>query len=90
MDTILLTARPVTVEARRFESVDQAEELARWCKGWTSGTVDQPRVGMFTNTGSAAYAGLGDWMLRGSDGTFYPAPNAVVDAKYDRPVSSVR
>lgn len=90
MDTIILTARPVTVEARHFETPDQAADLALWCKGWTGGSPEQPRVRMYTDTGDVGTAELGDWVLRTATGHYYPAPHAVVDAKYDRPVSAAR
>jgi hypothetical protein len=42
---------------------------------------------MFTDTGDAGTAELGDYVLRTPTGHYYPAKRDVVEAKYMRPVT---
>jgi hypothetical protein len=78
VNIVLLKRRPTTVEAMRVTRENRIE-VAVWCKGHPVFTG----VGMTTNTGDVAYAKVGDWVLRGPDGSFYPAPQAVIDSSYE-------
>lgn len=40
-------------------------------------------VGVLTDTGDFAHAEIGDWIVRGPFGEFYPAPDKLIFAKYE-------
>jgi hypothetical protein len=58
----------VNFEGRRFEDSHQAPSLAGWCG---AGYWDETCIaGMPAAAGSSKdYAGIGDWIIRGADGT---------------------
>jgi hypothetical protein len=69
-------AMPVTAE--------NAEDVARWCKGRAirSPAGDITHVLVETHHGMAA-AMLGDWVIQGLEGEFYPCKNSVFIMTYE-------
>lgn len=75
----LLRRRPSTVEAVRVTE-DNTADVAIWAGG-----VDLPHrgVGIYTDTGDFAVGRIGDWVVRGPFGEFYPAADKVMFANYE-------
>jgi hypothetical protein len=81
---LILRRRPLTVEAWQVTGANMAA-VAEWCHGINGGD----RVIVATDTGDFAHASVGDWVIRGPFGEFYPAPDKVVFATYESIVSVV-
>jgi hypothetical protein len=76
--------RPVEIEAHRFDpDFDSAEiaELADWCGGRIGGH-DAPAIFIQTTEGTMR-ADIGDWIIRGVAGEFYPCKPGIFDATYE-------
>lgn len=78
--------KPVVVEAFRLTE-DNALELALWCGGrivqdWS--TVSKRVAGVDIPTLEGAMRGdLGDWLIRGVKGEFYPCKPDIFAATYE-------
>lgn len=81
---IVLRRRPLVVEAWQVEAGNVAEVAA-----WAGGMAGDGKVLLVTDTDDFAHADVGDWVLRGPFGEFYPAPDNVVFASYEGVVSVV-
>lgn len=72
--------KPVVIEAVQFHG-GNAEEINAW-----SGNVVQParpdqmRIGTLEGL---MYASLGDWIIRGVQGEFYPCKPDIFEATYE-------
>ena len=75
---VLLRSRPVVVEAVQL-TADNLAEAAAWC----GGVHGDDHLWVVTDTAQPAVARIGDWVLRGPFGEFYPAHDKVIFAKYD-------
>lgn len=78
--------RPVEVDARQLlgsEDGEPARELATWCRGWLGGTFDEPRIVIPTLEGDMR-ASVGDWIVRGVEGEFYPVAPSIFAKTYER------
>ncbi|ACU35596.1 hypothetical protein [Actinosynnema mirum] len=72
--------RPVTIEAVRFESAQDGSRIAEWCGGTNEVAPDQIQI---TTPEGVMCAGLGDWVIRGVAGEFYPCKHSIFEATYD-------
>ena len=71
--------RPVVIEAIRFVGSSQNDVI-----GFTEGQAyyDKDQVIIATLEGAMA-ANLGDWIIKGVNGEFYPCKNDIFEATYD-------
>lgn len=80
--------KPVEVECRQFvsgEPLHCAEALARWCGGSTRGIAlpsDQIEIEIPTREGDMR-ASVGDWIIKGVKGEFYPCKPDIFEQTYD-------
>ena len=74
--------KPVVVEARKFEPNDvrYALALAGWCGGKAS--HDQTVIQIPTLEGVIT-AQIGDWIIKGVAGEFYPCKPDIFEATYE-------
>jgi hypothetical protein len=74
--------KPVVIEARQFESrsFDHMQELVRWigAKAYHDGEA----IFIFTLEGEHE-ASLGDWIIQGVEGEFYPCKPAIFAKTYE-------
>ena len=76
--------RPVVVEARRL-TLDNLEELEAWCGGAIKGLklpVEERCIDIQTLEGEMR-ADMGDWIIKGVKGEFYPCKPDIFDMTYD-------
>jgi len=82
--------KPVVVEARQFTlqiagSESAWKELADWCKGSIRGTrlrAEMREIAIQTLEGEMR-ADVGDWIIKGVDGEFYPCKPEIFEKTYD-------
>lgn len=73
--------KPVEIEARRVTE-ETLDELAEWCSG-TARKVPI-RVGVFIDTlEGTMHAALGDFIIKGVQGEFYPCKADIFEQTYD-------
>lgn len=74
--------KPVVIEAFQVTN-DTLFEVAAWCDGTVVG-AGTPRAGILINTLEGTMrADLGDWVIRGIKGEFYPCKPDVFEATYE-------
>ena len=80
---------PVVIEAEQFTLVGNEYDLAEWCGGRYV-EVDagnragkEKRIEIDTLEGTMT-ANLGDWILKGVHGEFYPCKNEIFLKTYER------
>lgn len=78
--------KPVVVNAHRFDGLDSGAEILEWI-GLNSGRAslscgDEPKLVIRTLEGNMT-AILGDWIIRGTAGEFYPCKPQIFDAIYE-------
>lgn len=71
--------KPAVVEARRL-TINNMATLANWCDG--SVLTLKPRVEVPTLHG-VAVAHIGDWIIRGEAGDFWPCKPRIFEATYE-------
>lgn len=76
-------AKPVVIEARHLtDYADQ--ELLDWCHGvLVYDPHSKPDGVRFATLEGTVTATLGDWIICGTQGEFYPCNDAVLREKYD-------
>lgn len=82
--------KPVVIEAWRVnDDVDTWDAIAVWCGGVAfpsrvapSGTVYGAALEITTLEGVMS-ADVGDWVIRGVQGEFYPCKPSIFDATYE-------
>lgn len=81
--------KPVVIEARRVICADPmvwepraARKLAEWCGGRATIDAMGPCILIDTLEGQMR-ADLGDWIIRGVNGEFYPCKPDIFDATYE-------
>lgn len=75
---------PVEVEAQRV-TVNSLEQVARWCNGSVKGTalpLHQRVIDIQTLEGEMR-ADVGDWIIKGVKGEFYPCKPEIFDLTYE-------
>ncbi len=80
--------KPVIVVAWQVSAfMDTADELARWCGGAVrftySNGVPIPHIEIKTLEGTMR-ADMGDWIIKGVQGEFYPCKPDIFAATYER------
>ena len=79
--------KPVVVEANQFLSgpVIEQEVLADWCRGKLCGVRLPPKereIEVHTLEGDMR-ARVGDWIIKGVNGEFYPCKPDIFDKTYE-------
>ena len=84
----------INFEARKFGDAHQAASLADWCGGtWYSGTQHghtrppwQQHTCIMPDTAPGSpktHADIGDWIIKGVKGEFYPCKPDIFAATYE-------
>jgi hypothetical protein len=78
--------RPVVIQASEPITKENILKIAEWCMGAVSqsGLSNQPWITISTLEGPHV-ADLGDRVIRGVHGEFYPIKPAIFDATYEEP-----
>jgi hypothetical protein len=79
--------KPVTIEALQFTDHHVGESILDWVNGnggnaFTLGTTDAPRMAVRTLEGTHE-ASVGDWIIQGVAGEFYPCKPEIFAATYE-------
>ncbi len=79
--------KPVVIEARKFDSTDSIEELREWCggnilKGYPFSVSENRSILIETLEGNMK-AELGDYIIKGVQGGFYPCKPDIFEATYE-------
>jgi len=73
--------KPVVIEAMRWDGQNQ-REIETWAE-----TIFAPdlsdRLAIFT-LGGKTYASVGDWIIKGIQGEFYPCKPDIFEATYEK------
>ena len=80
----LFRRKIVVVEARQL-TINNIHELERWSKGSIKGTrlpIEQQVVDIQTNSGEQR-ADIGDWIILGPTGEFYPCKADIFELVYE-------
>lgn len=79
---------PVVIEAMRFTDEDK-EKVLRWVSGWelhnswaSFDNDGNPCIKIETLEGVMS-AGIGDWIIKGVTGEYYPCKNDIFCATYE-------
>lgn len=72
--------RPVEVEAQGPLTYDNAASLAHWCGGGVNRALDTVIIPTLEGTLSAS---LGDYIIRGVAGEFYPCKPDIFERTYE-------
>jgi hypothetical protein len=72
--------KPVVVEAMGPVTYDTAASIAHWCSGSVSSALDAVVIDTLEGT---MIASLGDYVIRGVKGEFYPCKPDIFDATYE-------
>jgi hypothetical protein len=78
-------SNPVRIEARQFESrsFDHMQELVAWVNGsGPRGCFHDGRVIVIPTLEGAMVGSVGDWIIKGTRGEFYPCKPDVFAVKY--------
>lgn len=81
--------KPVEVEAVQITE-ENCHEVAAWCGGNVNREVGHARFGIDINTLEGVMLGkLGDWIIKGVNGEFYPCKPDIFDKTYDEVSTSI-
>lgn len=76
--------KPVVVEARRWDGSEESQrEIVNWAEGWVSGWFYFLEV--LTLHGHTR-ADVGDWIIRGPSGDFWPCKPDIFEESYGEAV----
>jgi hypothetical protein len=81
--------KPVEIEAVRFTGWDYGPEIADWCGGGyyrAQGQGEHTEITIPTLEGTMT-AHVGDWIIKGVAGEFYPCKNSIFEATYEEVVT---
>jgi hypothetical protein len=79
----LFRKKPVVIEAKRFDSHIQGMLISEWVG--SSGSYwdnEGPHLEIHTPEG-VMNAGMGDWIIKGVNGEFYPCKDEIFQKTYD-------
>jgi hypothetical protein len=80
--------KPVIIEARQFtlEAATSMFEIEDWCHGSVKGTMLDPADrALYINTLEGEMeATIGDWIIQGVKGEFYPCKPDIFELTYER------
>ncbi len=76
--------KPVVIEAEQLtlENKDRALNFIK-CNCYADGTSDNPSIRIDTLEGEMT-ASLGDWIIKGVKGEFYPCKPDIFEATYEK------
>lgn len=76
--------KPVEIEAQRF-TVNCQEALASWCGGqlWGETLKAHQKVILIPTLEGQMTANVGDWIIKGVKGEFYPCKAEIFDMTYE-------
>ena len=76
--------KPVVIEARQL-TVFNLEELEAWCKGSIKGTrlPAKERIIHIETLEGEMTANIGDWIIKGVKGEFYPCKPDIFELTYE-------
>lgn len=80
MPVVSFVARPVRVSGIQWTG-ENLEEIKRFCNGMAF--VENNHLWIETREGTSR-ARVGDWIIQGTMGEFYPVKPDVMSVKYDR------
>lgn len=69
--------KPVEIEAKQFVSPAEGSRIAEWCGGSIENSPDAIDIRTLEGTMRAE---LGDWIIRGVKGEFYPCKSDIFEA----------
>jgi len=75
--------KPVVIEARNFGPDEDWNTLVEWCGGKLMGYPDGSRVIVISTLEGEMEASLGDWIIKGVKGEFYPCKPDVCAETYE-------
>jgi hypothetical protein len=77
--------KPVTIEAVRFERHNEVK-IAEWCGGLlaTERTPNESTFIAIPTLEGTMQAALGDWIIKGVNGEFYPCKPDIFEKTYER------
>lgn len=73
-------SKPVEIEAMLFESADDGSVIAEWCGGTNEVSPEQIQIPTLEGVMTAS---VGDYIIKGLVGEFYPCKPAVFEQKYE-------
>lgn len=73
--------KPVEVEGRQLTE-ENISEVSGWCKGFVTIIDGEMSLSILTLEG-AMKAYIGDWIIKGVNGEFYPCKDSIFKKKYD-------
>lgn len=79
--------KPVEIEAMHFTDVSAGSRIAEWCGGTNVDSPHEIRIDTLEGTMTAT---LGDWVIRGVKGEFYPCKSDIFEATYERVADNER
>lgn len=72
--------KPVVIEARQFVEVADGSVLCSWCGGTNDKHPVEIQIATLEGTMTAE---IGDWIIQGVKGEFYPCKPEIFAATYD-------
>ena len=72
--------KPVVIEAHRFLEINQGSLLCKWCGGSNEQKPTEIQIKTLEGTMTAS---LGDWIIQGVKGEFYPCKPDIFEATYE-------
>ena len=74
--------RPVAIEGVQIPSDPEVQmEIAKWCEGMV--VKDPYRALLVPTLEGDHFARVGDWVLKGVEGEFYPCADRIFQKTYD-------
>jgi hypothetical protein len=74
--------KPVVIEARRFDR-GAGTRLAKWCGGRYESRYGLPPQLFIPTLEGTMRAQVGDWIVKGVAGEFYPVAPSIFEASYE-------
>jgi hypothetical protein len=72
--------KPIVIEARKFDEINDGSLLCSWCGGTNEISPEEIQI---TTLEGTMTADLGDWIICGVKGEFYPCKPDIFDATYE-------
>lgn len=73
--------KPVEVEGEKITPIN-IDELAKWCEGKVNSATIGSFIEIYTLEGTMK-AYVGDWIIKGVNGEFYPCKDSIFNKTYD-------
>ena len=73
--------KPVEIEAHCFNGPNEIPLLTKWCGGKSNDAV--PTKILIPTLEGIMEASIGDWIIKGVKGEFYPCKPDIFDATYE-------